>query len=194
MKILLIDNYDSFTFNLFQYFAELTGDVPHVYYNNKLSLRQFEKLKPDAIVISPGPGDPREEEDFGICSEIIQRTTVPLLGVCLGHQGIGVAFGAQIQYAPEVMHGRASNIYHTEGDLFHNIPQGFEAIRYHSLLVSNKDLPKELVKTAWTDDGVIMGLQHKKRPLYGIQFHPESIGTGFGKKILTNFLERIPQK
>src|SRR5258708_30468005 len=174
MKILLIDNYDSFTYNLYQYVAELTGFAPSVFYNDRLTWEEFERNKFDAVVISPGPGDPRKKEDFGICSEIIKRTAVPLLGVCLGHQGIGSAFGAKIIHAPEVMHGRASNIYHTQAGLFQDIPQGFPAIRYHSLIVSNENFPSSLFKTAWTDDGLIMGIQHKDRPLFGVQFHPES--------------------
>lgn len=191
MKIIIIDNYDSFTYNLFQSVAELTGVVPDVFYNDTISWQQFERLKPDAVIISPGPGDPKNKKDFGICKEIILHTTVPLLGVCLGHQGIAEAFGGKISYAPEVMHGRTSKIFHTEKELFHTIPQGFDAVRYHSLMVADTDFPKSLIKTAWTDDGVIMGLQHVERPLYGIQFHPESIGTSWGKTLVANFLESV---
>ncbi len=191
MKILIIDNYDSFTYNLFQYVAELTGIVPEVFYNDTISWEQFASLQPDAVIISPGPGNPTKQQDFGISKEIILRTTVPLLGVCLGHQGIAAAFGGKITHAPEVMHGRTSKIFHVGTELFTTLPQGFEAVRYHSLMVSEKDFPQSLVKTAWTNEGVIMGLKHVNRPLYGIQFHPESVGTVSGKKLLENFLDRV---
>lgn len=186
MRIVIIDNYDSFTYNLFQYIGEISHSIPKVYYNNALSWKTFHKLKADAVIISPGPGNPKSKKDFGISSEIIQKSSVPVLGVCLGHQGIGFSYGSDIVYAPEVMHGRTSEIFHTGEDLFIGIPQGFKAVRYHSLMVSH--LSKDIQKTAWTKDGVIMGIKHATRPLWGVQFHPESIDTQYGKEILKNFL------
>lgn len=186
MRIVIIDNYDSFTYNLFQYVAEITGTKPEVYYNNQISWKDFTKLKADAVIISPGPGNPKNTKDLGIAKEIIQKAKLPILGVCLGHQGIGLLYGSDVVHAKEVAHGEISNIYHTGKDLFANIPQGFKAVRYHSLIVSN--LHTTLIKTAWTKDNVIMGIKHTTKPLWGVQFHPESIGTEFGKKILTNFI------
>lgn len=186
MKIVIIDNYDSFTYNLFQYVAEIINSLPQVFYNDKLSFQEFLKLKADAVIISPGPGNPVSKKDFGISKDIIQKTYLPILGVCLGHQGIGASFGAAITKTSEIMHGRTSNIYHNGKDIFANIPQGFTAVRYHSLAVAK--LPQELEKTAWTADGVVMGIKHAVRPLWGLQFHPESIGTQYGKNILKNFI------
>ncbi|HEX8965682.1 MAG TPA: aminodeoxychorismate/anthranilate synthase component II [Patescibacteria group bacterium] len=189
MRIVIIDNYDSFTYNLYQYIAEITHTKPMVYFNDKISFAKLTLLKPAAVVISPGPGTVKNAKDFGVSKDVILRSHVPVLGVCLGHQGIGFLSGSKITYAPEVMHGRVSNIYHTGNDLFNNIPQGFEAVRYHSLTVS--ELPKEVIKTAWTKDNVIMGLRHTTRPLWGVQFHPESIGTQYGKEILKNFFSLV---
>lgn len=188
MKIIIVDNYDSFTYNLYQYVSELTGYEPTVFSNDQLTWKQFTTINPDAVIISPGPGDPRKKKDFGICKEIILRAKMPVFGVCLGHQGIGVLFGAQIKQVTEIVHGRTSKIFHTGRDLFHKIPQGFDAVRYHSLAIDNVSFPKTLIKTAWTADGIVMGLKHSQRSLYGVQFHPESIGTVYGKKILENFL------
>lgn len=188
MKILIIDNYDSFTFNLYQLTAEITNSLPQVYYNDQINFQKILNLHPDAIIISPGPGNPTNIKDFGICSEIITKSTFPILGVCLGHQGIANAFGSNISHAPEIMHGRTSKIYHKEKDLFKNIPQGFTAVRYHSLIIDNTTLSSKLEKTAWTNDNIIMGIKHKTKPLWGVQFHPESIGTQHGKKILENFI------
>ncbi len=186
MRIVIIDNYDSFTYNLFQYAAEITHTKPLVYYNNQISWDDFARLKADAAIISPGPGNPKNAKDLGVAKQIIQKAKLPILGVCLGHQGVGLVYGSSIVHAPEIIHGRISNIYHTGKDLFANIPQGFKAVRYHSLVVS--DLPNNLIKTAWTADGIIMGIKHATKPLWGVQFHPESIGTQFGKEILTNFI------
>ena len=189
MKIIIIDNYDSFTYNLFQYIAVLAKSAPLVFYNDKLSLHHLPQLRPDALIISSGAGNPLNKHDFGLCSEIIMNAQIPLLGICLGHQGIGSVFGAPIIHAPEVIHGRESNIYHNGKHIFQDIPQGFAAIRYHSLIIDGKNLPSQLVKTAWTEDNVIMGIQHREKPLFGVQFHPESVGTNWGKTILKNFLK-----
>ncbi len=190
MKILIIDNYDSFTFNLYQLVGEITKTTPIVSKNDKLTYQQFLTINPEAVIISPGPGNPGNKKDFGISSEIIAKAQIPILGVCLGHQGIGAIFGGKILYAPEVMHGRTSNIYHDGTGLFQHIPQGFTAVRYHSLIIDEKSLPKDINKTAWTKSNIIMGIQHTTRPLWGVQFHPESIGTEYGKTLMENFLSK----
>jgi anthranilate synthase/aminodeoxychorismate synthase-like glutamine amidotransferase len=185
--ILMIDNYDSFTYNLVQYFGELNADM-RVYRNDALTISQIETLKPEKIVISPGPGRP---EDAGISVEIIQKLTgkVPILGVCLGHQAIGYAFGAKIIHAKKLMHGKTSRIEHDNREIFKNLENPFEATRYHSLAIDPKSLPPELEVTATTtDDKEIMGVRHKSLPLWGVQFHPESILTKEGMNILRNFL------
>lgn len=185
--ILMIDNYDSFTYNLVQYFGELKADMK-VYRNDALSLEDVVRLKPAKIVISPGPGRP---EDAGISVEIIKKLggKVPILGVCLGHQGIGYAFGAKIINAKSLMHGKTSKIEHDGKDLFKGITHPFEATRYHSLVIDRKTIPDCLKVTAWTtDDREIMGVTHKSLPIWGVQFHPESILTTQGKQILKNFL------
>jgi anthranilate synthase component II len=185
--ILMIDNYDSFTYNLVQYFGELKADM-QVYRNDALTIADIRKLKPKKIVISPGPGRP---EDAGISVEIIKKLggQVPIFGVCLGHQGIGYAFGAKITNAKNLMHGKTSKIKHNGKDLFKGLPQSFEATRYHSLVIDQKNLPDCLEVTAWTtDDKEIMGVKHKALPIWGVQFHPESILTTEGKSILKNFL------
>jgi|WetSurMetagenome_2_1015567.scaffolds.fasta_scaffold637104_1 anthranilate synthase component II len=199
MKTLIIDNYDSFTFNLCQYVAEAGGN-PEVRTNDGISLREIEKSSFTHIIISPGPGTVENPADFGVCREVILKIgqKTPLLGVCLGHQGIAHAFGAKIVRAPLIMHGKKSAMEHGESRLFDGIPSPFEAMRYHSLCVSREDFPSVLKVTAWTTgddssgktagDRAIMGLKHGKFPLFGIQFHPESFGTPFGKKIITNFL------
>lgn len=188
MKIIIINNYDSFTYNLYQLVAEITKDLPLVYNNDQLTYKQFSKIQPDAIVISPGPGNPENKKDFGISYEIIKNMQIPILGVCLGHQGIASVFGAKIINAPVVFHGKQSLIYHQGDGLFQDIPQGFTAMRYHSLMIDKNNIPKELQKTAWTKDSVIMGIKHVTKPLFGVQFHPESIGTKYGKKLLENFI------
>ncbi len=185
--ILMIDNYDSFTYNLVQYFGELNADMK-VIRNDALSLAEVIKLKPNKIVISPGPGRP---EDAGISVDIIKQLSgkIPILGVCLGHQAIGYAFGGKIINAKKLMHGKTSAIEHDGKGLFKGLSHPFEATRYHSLVIDPKKLPACLEVTAWTtDDREIMGVRHKTLPLWGVQFHPESILTTQGKSILKNFL------
>ncbi|MDD5120189.1 MAG: aminodeoxychorismate/anthranilate synthase component II [Candidatus Omnitrophica bacterium] len=185
--ILMIDNYDSFTYNLVQYLGEL-GEKILVYRNDALTVGDIKKLDPEKIVISPGPGRP---EDAGISCEVIGSFLgkIPILGVCLGHQAIGYYFGAKIIQAKKLMHGKTSKIYHNKKDIFKNIPSPFLATRYHSLLVDKKSLPSSLEITAYTDENEIMGLKHKEYPIWGVQFHPESILTKSGKQILDNFIQ-----
>jgi para-aminobenzoate synthetase len=186
LQTLIIDNYDSYTFNLYQLIAEVNGQLPLVVRNDRIKWEDLNQLTFDNIVISPGPGRPEKPEDFGICRSILENTHVPLLGVCLGHQGLGYVYGGKVIYAPEVRHGRLSKIYHDESDLFKGIPSPFSVVRYHSLLVAD-DLPACLEKTAWTEDGLVMGLRHRNLPLWGVQFHPESIGSESGQVLLENF-------
>lgn len=182
----MIDNYDSFTYNLVQYFQELGEDV-RVYRNDQITLDEIKKLKPSKIVISPGPCTPNEA---GVSVPVIKEFSgkIPILGVCLGHQSIGQAFGGKVIRAAKVMHGKTSMICHNGKTIFRNIENPFEATRYHSLIVEKSSLPADLEITAWTEEGEIMGLRHKKTLVEGIQFHPESILTKEGKKILKNFL------
>lgn len=183
----MIDNYDSFTYNLVQYFGAL-GENIQVFRNDLITLSKIRKLHPERIVISPGPGRP---EDAGISGEVIKEFAgkVPILGVCLGHQAIGYVYGAKIVIAKKLMHGKTSLIYHNQKNIFKGIPNPFAATRYHSLLIEKKSLPKCLEITARTETGEIMGLKHKDYPLWGVQFHPESILTIAGKDILSNFLK-----
>ena len=184
--ILLIDNYDSFTYNLYQYLCELGAEV-QVVRNDKVTLDEVASLGPEKIVVSPGPGTPQRA---GVSNDVIRRFggSTPTLGVCLGHQCVGHAYGGSVGYAGEIMHGKTSQVHHDGKGLFAGLPDPFEAIRYHSLAVYRDDLPAELEVTAWTDNGIIMGLRHKTDPVEGIQFHPESIMTAVGKDILRNFL------
>jgi anthranilate synthase/aminodeoxychorismate synthase-like glutamine amidotransferase len=184
--LLVIDNYDSFTYNLAQLFGELKVD-PVVRRNDEISLDDIKKLKPERICISPGPGRP---EDAGISAEVIRQfgPSTPILGVCLGHQCIAQVFGGEIVRAEKLMHGKTSTIRHNQRNIFQDITQPLEATRYHSLIVRRESLPNSLEITAETDDGEIMGLQHREFPLHGVQFHPESILTAEGKKLLANFL------
>ncbi|MDP2917352.1 MAG: aminodeoxychorismate/anthranilate synthase component II [Dehalococcoidia bacterium] len=184
--LLLIDNYDSFTYNLFQYLSELGQEVV-VVRNNKTTIEAIEKMAPERIVISPGPSTPLEA---GISNDVIKHfgERTPLLGVCLGHQCIGYSYGGFIWQAPQIMHGKSSQIYHSGKGVFAGIPNPFSAIRYHSLVVRRDQLPVSLEVTAWTMDGTIMGLRHRKFPVEGVQFHPESFMTEHGKDILKNFL------
>jgi anthranilate synthase/aminodeoxychorismate synthase-like glutamine amidotransferase len=185
--LLIIDNYDSFTYNLVQYFGELKAD-PVVYRNDEITLDEVRKLGPSKIVISPGPGTP---EQSGISNELIRQfgPSTPILGVCLGHQCIGYVYGASVVRAARLMHGKTSPIEHDNQGVFTGLPQPFEATRYHSLLVDPATVPDELLVTARTAEGEIMGLRHRVYPIHGVQFHPESILTREGKSLLKNFLE-----
>jgi anthranilate synthase/aminodeoxychorismate synthase-like glutamine amidotransferase len=184
-RIAVIDNYDSFTYNLVQLLAEL-GSPPAVYRNDSVTVEQL--AEHSAIVISPGPGDPQQA---GISLEAIRRLSgeVPILGVCLGHQAIGEAFGGRVVRNVPV-HGKTSWVRHDRAGVFAGLPEPFEATRYHSLVVERESLPEDLVVTAWTRDGVVMGLRHRRHPTYGVQFHPESVLTKEGPRILVNFLRR----
>ena len=186
--LLLIDNYDSFTYNLFQYLSEL-GEEVQVARNDKVSLDEIEKRAPQSIVISPGPGTPRQA---GISNEVIRKFEgrIPILGVCLGHQCIGYSYGARVDRAGEIKHGKSSLIYHDGKGLFNGLPNPFSAIRYHSLAVMPDSLPDCLEVTAWTSNNMIMGLRHRQLPIEGVQFHPESIMTEVGKDLLRNFLKQ----
>jgi anthranilate synthase component 2 len=191
MKVLVIDNYDSFVYNLVQYIGEL-GGKPSVYRNDKITLRQAVKLRPDKIVISPGPGTPEDARYFGICSEILQHMSreVPTLGVCLGHQGIISTFGGKIAHAKRLMHGKTSLIRHDGKGIFKGVKNPFVAARYHSLVGDRRTIPLCLKVTAESlDDGEVMGVRHVEHTIEGIQFHPESILTTLGKMFLKNFLE-----
>ncbi len=185
--LLLIDNYDSFTFNLFQALAEL-GVEPLVVRNDAMTIDEIEALKPERIVISPGPGTPKEA---GISVEVVRRFagSAPVLGVCLGHQCIGEAFGAVVEGAGEIVHGKLSDIHHDGRGVLRGLPNPFPATRYHSLAVRRDSLPSCLEVTAWTDSGVVMGIRHRELAVEGVQFHPESIMTQAGKDLLRNFLE-----
>ena len=184
--LLLIDNYDSFTYNLFQYLSEL-GEEVWVMRNDKVSLSEIEAMSPQRIVISPGPGTPKQA---GISNEAIQYfgNRIPTLGVCLGHQCIGYSYGAKVDRAGEIKHGKSSLIYHDGKGLFGGLPNPFSAIRYHSLAVMHDALPDCLEVSAWTSENMIMGLRHRQFPVEGVQFHPESIMTEVGKDLLKNFL------
>lgn len=185
--LLMIDNYDSFTYNLVQYFGELKQEVV-VFRNDEISLEEVAALRPAHIVISPGPCTPNEA---GISVPLIKRFAgeIPILGVCLGHQSIGQAFGGKIVHAKQLMHGKVSTIHHAGQGVFSGIGQPFEATRYHSLVIERESLPRELEVTAWTDDDEIMGVRHTSLPVEGVQFHPESILTGEGRRMLRNFLD-----
>ncbi|MGE5282569.1 MAG: anthranilate synthase component II, partial [Chloroflexota bacterium] len=188
MKTLLIDNYDSFTWNLFQLLAEVNGEEPIVVRNDEATWPELAELGCDNVVISPGPGRPEREHDFGVCADAIRHASVPLLGVCLGHQGLATAYGGQVAQAPEPMHGRLSTIVHNDSPLFAGIPREFEAVRYHSLCVG-EPLPGELKPIAWSGDGVVMALQHRSRAQWGVQFHPESVCAEYGRRLVENFRE-----
>lgn len=186
MRTLLIDNYDSFTFNLFQYLAEINGEAPLVIRNDEMSWSEVMQLDFDNLVISPGPGRPDVAGDFGVCWDAILRATVPVLGVCLGHQGIGCAFGGRVMRAPKPMHGRLSEVFHDGEAMFRGLTNPLRVVRYHSLAVASP-LPPDLRASAWTRDGVLMGLTHRTKPIWGVQFHPESVCTNEGIQILRNF-------
>ena len=186
--LLMIDNYDSFTYNLVQYLGELGQDV-RVVRNDQITVAEIERLKPDHIVISPGPCTPNEA---GVSVETIQKFAgkIPILGVCLGHQSIGAAYGGDIIRAKQLMHGKTSMIQHADKGVFRGLPKPFEATRYHSLVIKRETIPECLEITAWTDDGEIMGVRHKTLAVEGVQFHPESILTQHGHELLGNFLKR----
>jgi anthranilate synthase/aminodeoxychorismate synthase-like glutamine amidotransferase len=190
--LLLIDNYDSFTYNLFQYLSELGEDV-WVTRNDKASPDEIAKKSPQRIVISPGPGTP---EQAGICNDVIHKfgDSIPILGVCLGHQCIGYSYGAKVTRASEIKHGKSSLVYHDGKGLFQGLSNPFPAIRYHSLVVMPDALPDCLELSAWTNEGIIMGLRHRQFPVEGVQFHPESIMTKVGKDLLRNFLKQGVQQ
>jgi len=192
--LILIDNYDSFTYNLFHYLGELGADV-QVVRNDVVSVEEVMARRPEAIVLSPGPCTP---DDAGICLDLVTAAAgrVPLLGVCLGHQAIGQAFGGKVIRAPYMMHGKVSPISHTDTDIFKGLPDPFKATRYHSLIVERESLPDALEVTAWTEDGLIMGLRHRDPAMmiYGVQFHPESIESEGGHDILRNFLSIARQR
>jgi len=186
--LLLIDNYDSFTYNLFQYLSEL-GEEVMVVRNDKTTLEEIDRIKPQGIVISPGPSTPLRA---GISNDVIRHfgSRLPILGVCLGHQCIGYSYGGSIGQAERIMHGKSSLIYHNSQGVLAGLPNPFSAIRYHSLVVQREGLPDCLEITAWTDDGTIMGLRHRNYPVEGVQFHPESFMTEVGKDLLKNFLRQ----
>lgn len=191
--ILLIDNYDSFTYNLYQYFGEL-GEEITVIRNDQLTLEDIKEISPEVIVLSPGPGRP---ENAGICVDVIKRyyQSIPILGICLGHQAIGFAFGASITRAENIMHGKTSVMEHSGSGMFNDLPQELEVMRYHSLVISQGTLPDELISVGTAEsDQEIMAVQHKQYPTYGLQFHPESVGTIYGKKILANFLKEVREE
>ncbi len=185
--LLILDNYDSFTYNLVQYFGELGADI-QVHRNDAITVEEIQRLKPERICISPGPCTPNEA---GISLELIREmgASTPILGVCLGHQSIGQVYGGEVVRAERLMHGKTSPIYHEGASIFSGLQSPFEATRYHSLIVRRDTLPDCLQITAWTQEGEIMGLQHKQYPVHGVQFHPESILTQNGKKMLENFLK-----
>ena len=191
-RILVIDNYDSFTYNLVQYLGELGAEV-EVHRNDAITLDEIAARKPDGIVVSPGPCTPKEA---GISVPAIQRFAgeIPILGVCLGHQAIGAALGGEIVRAPRIMHGKTSPIHHDGRGLFEGLPDPFAATRYHSLVIDPATLPPVLERTAWTAEGDIMGVRHREHFVEGVQFHPESILTREGKRLLANFLARIPPR
>ncbi len=194
--ILVIDNYDSFTYNLVQYLGELGSELPvakkiQVYRNDQIDIEQIQERHPDGVVISPGPGRP---EDAGISLELIAKLgpTLPILGVCLGHQSIGQVFGGNIISAPVLMHGKTSEIYHNNVGVFEGLDNPFSATRYHSLVIEKSTMPEVLEVTAWVEDGTVMGVRHRNYPhIQGVQFHPESILTASGKQLLRNFLTSL---
>jgi anthranilate synthase component II len=191
MAVLIVDNYDSFTYNLYQYLGELGAEVV-VERNDEIDLRGIESMSPSHVVLSPGPGSPDNERDFGVCKDVVTDLAqrVPTLGVCLGHQGIIHHLGGRVIRAPKIVHGKTSFVRHDHSMLFAGLPDTVEVMRYHSLIGAKDSIPASLRITAETvDDGLVMGVMHRSWPLFGIQFHPESIGTPAGKTILKNFLD-----
>ncbi|MGH9205389.1 MAG: anthranilate synthase component II, partial [Acidimicrobiales bacterium] len=186
MRTLLIDNYDSYTYNLYQLLAEVYGIEPIVVCNDDPRWHELDIQNFDGAVISPGPGRPASRRDFGHSRDILRQTELPVLGVCLGHQGLGLATGAEVRRAPQPRHGHLTTVHHTGDGIFAGLPPRFTAVRYHSLCVADP-LPAELEATAWAEDGVIMGLRHRDLPWWGVQFHPESICTEHGAQLVANF-------
>lgn len=187
MNIFLVDNYDSFTYNLYDLIFRTSGVRAQVIKNDELTFEEFEAHPVDCVILSPGPGHPQRRKDFGISSDIIRALKKPVLGICLGHQGIATVFGGRVQRALLPVHGLTERINHDGLGIFEGIPQRVQMVRYHSLIVSN-DLPKCLRKTAWTDSGLVMGIQHVSQKIFGVQFHPESICSEFGELLMSNFL------
>ncbi len=189
METLIIDNYDSFTYNIYQLIAEINQNNPVVVSNNQLSWQEIKQANFDNIIISPGPGNPEKKEDFGVCEEVLLKSEIPILGICLGHQGLGYYYGEKIIKAPEPYHGRISQVYHSQDGLFFDIPSPFSVVRYHSLIITNnpEKFNSLLEVIAYTQDNIIMGIKHKYKPYWGVQFHPESICSDFGKQLLINF-------
>lgn len=186
--ILIIDNYDSFTYNLYQLVGKCNEEIT-VKRNDKIDIDEIKKMKPSHIILSPGPGNPLVERDFGICRNIIKYfKDIPTLGVCLGHQGIFTEYGGKIVKSLPV-HGKKDEVIHKNSCLFHDIPERFETIRYHSLICDSSYVPEEINVTSFTDDGIIMSIEHNNYPQFGIQFHPESIGSSYGDILIRNFLE-----
>jgi para-aminobenzoate synthetase len=192
MSTLLVDNYDSYTYNVFHLLAAVSGEEPKVVHNDMVSWKALSRGDFDAIVLSPGPGRPQRWHDFGVCADILRYAEIPVLGICLGHQGIGNLLNGDVRAAPIVMHGRLSRVHHDDSGLFAGIPQGFSVVRYHSLAVTGLGADGRV--TAWTEDGVVMGIEHRTRPLWGVQFHPESVATEHGRRIVENFYERQGQR
>ena len=190
MKVLILDNYDSFVYNLYQAIGEL-GAEPVVHRNDAVTLPEIRTLGPDAIVLSPGPGHPANARDFGVCGDVLREMSpaIPTLGVCLGHQGIGTAYGAQVGHAARILHGKTSLVRHDGRTIFEGLPNPMTAGRYHSLAIDPTSLPPDLEVSATSDDGEIMGVRHRRDPIEGVQFHPESILTPDGRGLLRNFLE-----
>lgn len=189
MNTVIIDNYDSFTYNLVQLVAAVTGSEPQVIKNDAMTYSEFAALDCDNIIISPGPGNPNKPKDFGICAEIIAQSDKPILGVCLGHQGIAAAFGAKVQHADRPMHGRLATVTHHQHDLFQGVPTQFKVVRYHSLTVAEATLPDYLQVIARADDDSVMAIAHDDLPIYGVQFHPESAGSDYGHQLINNFMQ-----
>ncbi|MDG6997436.1 MAG: aminodeoxychorismate/anthranilate synthase component II [Nitrososphaerota archaeon] len=190
-KVLILDNYDSFVCNIFQYVG-MQGALPSVYRNDELTIEGIKSRRPDGIIISPGPGTPCNQRDFGVCTKVLRTISrkIPTLGICLGHQGIGYAYGAEISLAKVAMHGKPSMVKHVGSGIFDGLPNPLLATRYHSLVIKN--VPDALEVTAMSmDDGEVMGVKHKDLPIFGIQFHPESIMTRDGVKIISNFLDML---
>ena len=191
LRPVVLDNYDSYAFNLVQALGELTGETAHVFRNDAVTLEELEALAPTHLLLSPGPGNPEDPAWFGVCREALLHfgPRIPVLGVCLGHQGIGAALGGRVVRAPEPRHGKPSPVLHDGSPLFRGLPSPFEAMRYHSLVLDEASLPPDLRVTARTPDGVVMAVSHASWPLYGVQFHPESVGTPHGLQLLRNFLQ-----